>query len=90
MLFFAWAITLVRAAIYEFENQSVIALTAHHAISDGRSLTCVLRDLLNAMNGKYASPYIMPPSIDSYTDLPENVPPHYSQKASILNKCWLL
>jgi len=63
---------LVRAAVYEFENQSVIALTAHHAISDGRSLTYVLRDLLNAMNGKHAEPYAMPLSIDSYTDLPEN------------------
>jgi hypothetical protein len=63
---------LVRVAVYEFEKQSVIALTAHHAISDGRSLTYALRDLLNAMNGKYASPYVMPPSIDSYTDLPEN------------------
>ena len=48
---------LVRAALYEFENKSVITLTAHHSISDGRSMTYVLRDLLNAMNGKYAPCY---------------------------------
>ncbi|MEN0053289.1 MAG: condensation domain-containing protein [Mucilaginibacter sp.] len=63
---------LVRAALYEYENQTVIALTAHHSISDGRSLTYALRDLLNALNGKYAQPYDMPPAMDLYTDLPEN------------------
>ena len=66
------AAPLIRAVIYEYQNQSVIALIAHHAISDGRSMTFVFRDLLNAMNGKYGIPHNMPPSMDAYTDLPEN------------------
>jgi hypothetical protein len=59
---------LLRAAVYESDKVSIIALTAHHAISDGRSLSFLLRDLLDAMNGKTGQIYSMPPSLDFYTE----------------------
>jgi hypothetical protein len=64
---------LIRAVLYEYKNKSAIALIADHAIADGRSLSFVIRDLLNATNEKYAEPYAMPPSLDNYTDLPKNM-----------------
>ena len=70
--FHAASAPLIRAVLYEYQNKSVIALIAHHSIADGRSLSFVIRDLLNATNGKYAEPYVMPPSLDDYTDLPKN------------------
>jgi hypothetical protein len=70
--FHAASAPLIRAVLYEYQNKSVIALIAHHAIADGRSLSFVIRDLLNATNGKYTEPYAMPPSLDDYTDLPKN------------------
>ncbi|WP_426669699.1 condensation domain-containing protein [Mucilaginibacter sp. McL0603] len=70
--FHAASAPLIRAVLYEYQNKSVIALIAHHSIADGRSLSFVIRDLLNATNGKHAEPYAMPPSLDDYTDLPKN------------------
>ena len=63
---------LLRVAIYESDGSSVIALTAHHAITDGRSLSFILRDLLNAMNGEAGQIYSMPPSLDFYTEQSHN------------------
>jgi hypothetical protein len=70
--FHAASAPLIRAVLYEYQNKSVIALIAHHSIADGRSLSFVIRDLLNATNGKYAEPYAMPPSLDDYANLPKN------------------
>jgi hypothetical protein len=70
--FHAASAPLIRVVLYEYKNKSAIALIADHAIADGRSLSFVIRDLLNATNGKYAEPYAMPPSLDDYTDLPKN------------------
>ncbi|WP_114941259.1 condensation domain-containing protein [Mucilaginibacter endophyticus] len=76
---------LMRAAVYESDNQSVIALTAHHAISDGRSLSFVLRDLLNAIDGKIAPAYDMPPSMDSYTEKSRNAANEIAVDKEIIN-----
>ncbi|MEN0053290.1 MAG: condensation domain-containing protein [Mucilaginibacter sp.] len=70
--FHAASAPLTRVVLYEYKNKTVIALWAHHAIADGRSLSYVMRDLLNATNGIYGSPYAMPPSIDDFTDLPKD------------------
>jgi hypothetical protein len=70
--FNAGAAPLIRAVLYEYQNKSIIAVLAYHAVADGRSLSYVIRDLLNATNGKYTGVYAMPPPIDDYTDLPEN------------------
>jgi len=60
---------LIRAVLYECPHRSVIILSAHHSIADGRSLSYVLNDLLNAMNGKFTEPNAMPLATDEQVGL---------------------
>lgn len=60
---------LVRAVLYEYAHRSVIILSAHHSIADGRSLSYVINDLLNVMNGHFTMPNTMPLAMDEYAGL---------------------
>jgi hypothetical protein len=60
---------LVRAVLYEYEDRSVIILSAHHSIADGRSLSYVIHDLLNTMDGKLAQSNTIPLATDDHVGL---------------------
>lgn len=57
---------LVRAVLLLEEEQAVCILVIHHSISDGRSVTFVIRDLLQALAGKPIDPL---PVLSSVEDL---------------------
>jgi len=55
---------LVRAVLLLEEQQAVLILVSQHSISDGRSLTLVIRDLLQALVGKPIDRLPVPPSVE--------------------------
>ena len=60
---------LIRVVLYEYADRSVIILSAHHTIADADSLSYVVRDLLNTMDGIFAMPCTMPLAMDDYAGL---------------------
>jgi hypothetical protein len=60
---------LIRAVLVQQELKSTLILVAHHSISDGISLTNVLRDILKALSGQTLEPLPMPPSMDDLVGL---------------------
>ncbi len=56
---------LLRAALLHEEDRAVCIFVIHHSISDGRSISFVIRDLLQALSGKpLAALPVLPPLED--------------------------
>lgn len=53
---------LVRAVIIHEPARSIVIIAAHHSISDGMSMTVVLRDLVRALSGETIDRYPVLPS----------------------------
>lgn len=62
---------LLRAVLIHYPHRYVLILTAHHSISDGLSLSFIIRDLLAALSGRKLTSYPFPAAIDEGMGLTE-------------------
>jgi NRPS condensation-like uncharacterized protein len=60
---------LIRCALLHDSLRSVLLFTLHHTISDGISMTLVIRDLLRALTGQKVAPLTLSLSIDQLLNL---------------------
>jgi hypothetical protein len=65
---------LLRAVLIHYPDRCVVILTAHHSISDGLSLSYIMRDLLTALSGRTLTPFPFPASIDELLGLTDAGP----------------
>lgn len=55
---------LIRAVLIHYHDRCIIGLVSHHSISDGLSLSYIVRDLLETLSGRRLAPLPFPPSSD--------------------------
>jgi hypothetical protein len=67
---------LARAVLLHEEQRSVFLLVTHPSIADGRSVTFVIRDLLQAVSGKPADRLSVLPSLEEILGVTSNVVSH--------------
>ena len=59
---------LLRAALLHRADRAVLLLTTHHSISDGISMTFLIRDLMTALAGRFLEPLPVPPSCEQLVE----------------------
>jgi hypothetical protein len=65
---------LMRAALIQGSGRCALILAAHHAINDGMGMTFLIRDILEALNGKALEPLPLAPSMDALFGFEETLP----------------
>lgn len=55
---------LIRAVLIHYPDRCIIGLVSHHSISDGLSLSYIVRDLLEILSGRKLTPLPFPSSVD--------------------------
>lgn len=65
---------LLRAVVIHDPDRCIVILTAHHSMSDGLSLSYLMRDLLAALSGRTLTPFPFPASTDELLGLTDAGP----------------
>jgi len=72
---FNWDIApLIRCVLVNDAENPIILFAVHHAVSDGISMTIVIRDMLQVLDGEPLSISAIPPSIDQLLALDPGIP----------------
>jgi hypothetical protein len=74
---------LTRAVLVHRPNRSCLVLSTHHAIGDGLSATYMIRDLLQALDGKKLAPLPFPVSQEALR--PVTLPPVEAPRPRLVN-----